>query len=242
MKKQLKWEIAENWSPKNYQQFLKKLETLQDQKFREFQSKLILNEMPLIGIRTPLLQEIAQNLSTQNYLGFIKYNSHHYFEETMLHGLILRYLNIDFKTLLNMLDRFLPYNTNWAINDIVCTNLKQFKKNQQIGYKWILNLLASKNPWDIRFGFVLLLNHYMTDTYIDSILKIITKPYIDHYYVNMAIAWLTSICYIKYPEKTILILENNLLNPWIHNKTISKIRDSKQISKQKKDYLNTLKK
>ncbi len=234
--------IPKQWTKENYQQFLKELKTLQDQKYQTFHSKLIRNEMPLIGIRTPILQEIAQKISQDDYINFIKYNKHHYYEETILHGLILGYLKIDFKELLNLLEKFLPYNTNWAINDSVCANLKQFKKNQKLGYPWIINLLKSNNPWDIRFGFILLLDHYMNETYIDTILELANKPYTDHYYVNMAIAWMISICYIKFPEKTIVILENKTLQPWIQNKTISKIRDSKQVSKEKKDYLNTLKK
>ena len=80
----------------------------------------------------------------------------------------------------------------------------------------------------------------MVDEYIDDILQLVQTSYINHYYVNMAIAWLLSIFYIKYPEKTIMILENKKLDIWIHNKTISKIRDSYRVTKDKKDYLKTL--
>lgn len=37
-----------------------------------------------------------------------------------------------------------------------------------------------------------------------------------------------------------MILENKKLDIWIHNKTISKIRDSYRVTKDKKDYLKTL--
>ena len=47
--------IPKQWTKENYQQFLKELKTLQDQKYQTFHSKLIRNEMPLIGIRTPIL-------------------------------------------------------------------------------------------------------------------------------------------------------------------------------------------
>ena len=229
-----------SWNQKNYELFFKWLIEKSDCNYRNFHSKLILNEMPLIGIRTPLLKELAKKISMGDYQSFIKENQHYYYEENVLHGLLIGYLKIDFAYVLKELDNFLPYNLNWAINDIVCANTKLFKINKEKGYQWILKLLQTKDPWKIRFGLVLLLNYYITEEYIDQILDLCTQEYIDHYYVNMAIAWLLSICYINYPDKTITLLKNNLLSLWIHNKTISKIRDSYRVSKDQKNYLKTL--
>lgn len=229
-----------SWDKENYELFLKWLEEIKDLKYRNFHSKLILEEMPVIGIRTPILKEIAKQISIGNYQLFIKENRHYYYEENILHGLLIGYLKIDFNQTLEKLNEFLPYNLNWAINDITCANVKQFKTNKEKGYIWILDNLHTEDPWKIRFGFVLLLNYYITEEYIDHILELSIQKYIDYYYVNMAIAWLLSICYIKYPDKTIFVLKNNLLSPWIHNKTISKIRDSHRVSKKQKDYLKTL--
>ena len=47
--------------------------------------------------------------------------------------------------------------------------------------------------------------------------------------------------YIKFPSATEKYLQKNKLNNFTHNKSISKIRESYRISKEKKDYLNTLK-
>ena len=47
--------------------------------------------------------------------------------------------------------------------------------------------------------------------------------------------------YIHYPQVTEIYLKKNKLNKFTHNKSISKIRESYRISKEKKDYLNTLK-
>ena len=56
----------------------------------------------------------------------------------------------------------------------------------------------------------------------------------------MAIAWLMSISYIKYKEKTLIYLVN-IQDDFIYNKTISKIIDSRLINKDEKDFLKTLK-
>lgn len=229
-----------SWDKQTYKQFRQWLLKHQDIKYRDFYSKLILNEMPLIGIRTPLLHCIAKDISKGTYQDFFTYNRHYYYEENMIHGLILGYVQIDFQKRLELIEQFLPYNVNWAINDCVCANLKQFKTNQEIGFLWIKKLLKSNNSWNIRFGVVLLLNHYINDCYIDIVLKLSQEQYVNHYYVNMAIAWLLSICYIKYPEKIEMLLKKNVLDQWIQNKTISKIRDSHRVSKEKKDYLKLL--
>lgn len=228
------------WNSKSYQEFLKYLLSLQDKQYLAFQSKLILEDTNMIGVRSPELHNLAKKISKGDYKNFIKYNSHHYYEEILLHGLILGYIKIEFEELLKELDLFLPYNTNWAINDTICANTKQFKKYQEQGFPWILKKLESNNPWDIRFGFILLLDHYINEQYIDAIIKLCSNTYMEHYYVNMAIAWTLSICYIKYPDKTIKLLEEKSLNSWIQNKTISKIRDSYRVSKEAKDYLKTL--
>ena len=61
------------------------------------------------------------------------------------------------------------------------------------------------------------------------------------YYVEMAVAWLLSYCYIKYPENTLKYLKNNNLNDFTFNKTIDKICESFRVSKEEKLKLKKLK-
>lgn len=232
--------VYEIWNEKTYKIFLKWLKEKQEISYLEFQKKIILEDIPMIGIRSEQLKKIAKEISKGSYITFIKQNNHYYYEEIMIHGFILGNLKTDFATLLKLIEDFLPYNQSWAINDSICSCLKQFKKNQEIGYQWILKILDSNHPWNIRFALILLLDYYINDIYIDKVLVLATKQYPDYYYVNMAIAWLLSVCYIKYPEKTEPILKKNILPSWIQRKTISKIRDSYRVSREKKDYLKTL--
>ena len=61
------------------------------------------------------------------------------------------------------------------------------------------------------------------------------------YYVQMAVAWLISICYIKYPVSTTKYIENNKLDNFTHNKAIQKIKDSYRVSPEDKKFLNKFK-
>ncbi|MBE6160058.1 MAG: DNA alkylation repair protein [Lactobacillales bacterium] len=227
-----------NWNKDNYNEFINYLFTFEDLKYKEFHSKLILNDN-LIGIRTPILKEIAKKISKGDYKTFIKLNKHKFYEETIIHGLIIGYLT-DFNESLSLLDNFIPYVDNWAINDIVCANMKIFKKYQKIGFNKILKYIDSNNPFQIRIGIVLLLDFYINDKYIDKIFEIVDNIHNDNYYVRMANAWALSICYIKYKEKTYNYLLNNNLDKFTFNKTISKICDSKRVDIKDKEKLKKI--
>lgn len=212
----------------------------QDLKYQAFHKKLLNNDsIKLIGIRTPILKELAKSLVNTSYDKYLIPN-HNYYEEIMIHGLILGYIKIPFKELLANLDIFIPLVDNWAINDTVCANLKAFKYNQEEGYKYIKTLLKINKEFTIRFGLVLLLDYYVNDKYIDKVLEICLNTKSNYYYVNMANAWLISKCYIKFKDKTFILLKNNNLDIWIKNKAISKICDSYCVDKEDKTKIKAL--
>ena len=226
------------FNKQNYSKFIKELYSKQDLKYQEFHKKLLNSDIELIGIRTPTLRKIAKEIAQSDYLGYIKYCSHKTYEENTIHGLILGYLKIDTNELLKLIDDFLPYNNNWATNDITSSNLKVFKK---LSIDYIYKYINSNNPWEIRFGLTLLLSNYINDENIDEILDIADNIKSKEYYVQMANAWLLSICYIKQKDKTLKYLKNSSLDTFTFNKTISKICDSYRVSKEEKEYLKTLK-
>lgn len=232
--------IPERFTKENYDNFLEYIYSLRDLNYKQFHSKLIMSDK-LIGVRTPELKKIAFTIAKNDYVSFIKYNKKETYEEKVLYGLVLGYIKTDFNDVLAQLDIFIPFIDNWAINDIVCANLKVFKKNQEDGYQFILKCLKSNNPWCIRFGLVLLLDFYINENYIDNILGICNSLKNDEYYVKMAIAWLLSICYIKYREKTLKFLKTTKIDDWTYNKTIQKIIESKRISNEEKFNLKKLK-
>ena len=212
----------------------------QDLKYKEFNDKIINQDVyPTIGIRIPTLRKLALEVAKNDYLGYIN-SKHTYYEEYLIHGLVIGYIKIPFKDKLDLLDEYIPTINDWASVDIPVSNLKDFKKNQEEGYKYILKLLKG-NEWSIRFGLVLLLDYYINDNYIDQILDISLNIKNDNYYVMMANAWLLSYAYMKYKDKTIKVLNNNKLDNIVVNKAISKICDSYRVSKEDKEIAKKLK-
>lgn len=94
---------------------------------------------------------------------------------------------------------------------------------------------------EVRFAAVALMDFFLNDEYIDRVLEIYRRISLDAYYVKMGVAWALSVCYVKYPEKTLALLKEGALDPWTHNKAIQKCRESFRVSKEDKEMLKELK-
>lgn len=214
----------------------------QDLKYRDFIIKLIPNIDPktIIGIRSKTMRDIGKNIFKNNlYQEFLDSLPHQYYEENILHIYILSILNLDFNETIILLDKFVPYMDNWAVTDSYSN--KVFTQNKDKGLKYIKKLIASKQPYSIRFGIILLMKYYLDDFFDSSIFENINQIKSDNYYVKMAIAWFYASALIKQYDETIKIIESKILDPWIQNKTISKANDSFQINKDIKEFLKKLK-
>ena len=206
----------------------------QDLKYKEFNDRIINTIYPTIGIRIPILRDLAKKMAKEDYLSYINDN-HTYMEEYMIMGLIIGYIDVDFDERLKLLDKYVPFIKDWSMTDIPASNLKCFKKNLDKGYTYIKKLLK-QDGFIRRFGVILLLDYYIDDKYIDDIIKLSLEDDKD-YYIVMAKAWLLSVVYLKYPNEVIKLLKDNSLDKKLNNLTISKICDSRRVSIEDKTKL-----
>ena len=63
----------------------------------------------------------------------------------------------------------------------------------------------------------------------------------EEYYVNMMIAWFYATALAKQWDAAVGYIEKKRLDPWAHNKTIQKARESYRITPEQKEYLKNLK-
>ena len=224
-----------------YDDFLNELYSLQDLKYKDFHSKLIMSDK-LIGVRTPELKRIAKVIARSNYEDFFKENRHELYEENLVHGLVLGYLKLEFNDLKPLVDEFIPHINNWAVCDATVANLKVYKKNKtkDIVFNEIKNYIKDDNPWINRFGYVMLLEYFIEEKYINEIFELCSN-YKEEYYVKMSIAWLISMCYIKFKGRTLTFLKKNKLDVWTHNKAIQKTIESYRVTEEDKKMLRSLK-
>ncbi len=230
--------IPSSWNKKSYQTFIKKLKSLQDLKYKEFNSKIINTNYEIIGIKVPIISYLIKCINKDNIIDFLNNIEHNYFEETLLEGIAISYID-QYDTFINYLSKFLDSIDNWATCDICICRFNIIKKNKDKFISIINKLIKDKNPYYVRVGVVSILNHYLEDEdYLEYIFKVIEEIENKDYYVEMSIAWLISYLYIYYKDRTIKFLANNKLNSSIQNKAINKIRESNKVSKvDKKDIL-----
>jgi len=226
------------WDKKDYKNFINYLFTINENQYKQFQEKIIPNKQ-IIGIRTNKLKKIAKEIYIGNYQEFINQIEDNYYEENILYGLILTNIR-DLNTLLKYLDKYILIIDNWSSCDLTVSNLKIVAKHKDIFFKYILDNISNNHPYTKRFCYVLLINYYLEKKYLNTIFKLCNLQN-DDYYVNMSIAWLISICYIKHPKETIEYLKNNKLNKFTYNKSLQKIIESTQITKEEKTIIKNMK-
>lgn len=216
---------------------LKKLEEYKDLNYKEFSSSLKMNNV--LGIKNPILKEIAKDMVKNNdYLDFLK-EDHKYHEEKIIHMHILSNLK-DVNFIYQELDKFVPKIDSWAVCDSL-NNIKIIKKNRELFLNLINKYKNSNKEFEIRFSIVMLLFHYVIDEYVDSIFKIIEEVNNSYYYTKMAIAWLLCELMIKYRDKLLNYLNKSKLDDFTINKAIQKMNESFRISDSDKEYLKTFK-
>jgi len=215
--------------------------SLQDKEYGVFQAKLVPNvdSSKIIGVRVPVLRSLAKRIYKEgNYSEFLSSLPHQYYDEDMLHGLILSEFK-DYQSLIEELDLFLPYVDNWAVCDIMSPQI--FKKKKEELVPKICEWSSSFHTYTCRFGIEMIMTHYLDTDFRSDLLDIPSHIRSEEYYVNMMIAWFYATALAKQWDAAIPYLENNTLDPWTHNKTIQKAKESFRITPEQKEYLKTLK-
>lgn len=216
---------------------------LKDENYRRFHAKLI-PDIPIdniIGVRTPVLRKYAKEvvkLPEANI--FLESLPHSYYEENNLHGALLSLLYPkDIIAFMEQLERFLPYVDNWATCDMLSPKI--FKKYLPYVYERVQKWLQSDAVYTIRFGIVTLLGFYLDDAFEPEMLQLVANVRSEEYYVNMAVAWYFSMALVKQYDATLPYIQNRVLEPWTHNKSIQKAIESRRIPQETKAYLRGLK-
>ncbi|MBQ9311768.1 MAG: DNA alkylation repair protein [Bacteroidales bacterium] len=218
-----------------------KLFGLEDKKYAEFQRKLIPNIPPqtIIGTRTPRVKAYAKQMIKREDIGlFLNDLPHKYFDENQLHVFLLSLMK-DFDECMEEVEKFLPYINNWATSDQLSP--KCFKKNKKELLKRINHWLRSKKEYTLRFAIGMLLQHFLEEDFKEQHLYKVAKIQREEYYIKMMQAWYYSTALVKQYETTLNFLQQNLLDKWLHNKSIQKAVESYRITDEQKEFLKTLK-
>lgn len=219
---------------------LEELDSLKDEDYKKFNSKIIPTNQVTLGVRLPILKNIAKRIAKENPKEFIQLNKDIY-EMILLEGFVISYLKESFLDLLPETENYLEKVDNWAQIDSFILNFKRIKKEKSDILNIVRRWLKSDDEFIVRAGLITLLGYYIEKEDLNLIFNLSNKITHKGYYVFMGNAWLISTCMAKYPKETILFFENNKLDDITHNKAIQKSCESNRVSKKDKETIKKLK-
>lgn len=212
-----------------------------DEKYQKFSAALIPTINNVMGVRLPELRKLAKTIVNDDWRAYLEQAESDFFEEVMLQGMVIGYIKTDVEEILRYVAEFVPKINNWSVCDSFCAGLKFTKTKKARVWGFLQPYLSSEKEYEIRFGVVMLLNFYIEEEYIDSVLTRLDNTICKDYYVKMAVAWALSICYVKLPEPTMTYLANNSLDDFTYNKALQKITESHRVDNETKQLIRGMK-
>lgn len=224
----------------NYPDFLKYLNSFAEEKFAGFQRKLIPGEK-ILGVRTPRLRAIAKQIAKGDWRRFLAEAQNDTMDEVMVQGMVIGSAKMDYAEALKYADAFVPKIRSWATCDICGSSFKFLKKDMEQSFAFLKRYLSSEDEFAVRFAVTLLMEFFTTDEYLDRLFPIYDGVKHEGYYVKMAVAWAASLCFVRFPERTMAYLKSNRLDDWTYNKALQKITESYRVDQETKQIIRAMK-
>ena len=212
---------------------------VKDDKYREFQAKLVPNIDPstILGVKTPQMRSIAKKVFDSGRKDeFLKTLPHRYYEENLIHFFIISMIK-DFDECIMAVENFLPYVDCWPVSDQATP--KSFKKNHEKLLTYIKKWIASEHVYTARFGIRMLMNEFLGDDFKEEYLELAASAKGDDYYIKMMVAWYFATALAKRYDESVKYIEERKLDEWVHKKSIQKAIESYRVSDEHKEYLKT---
>ena len=218
-----------------------KLKSLAEDEYRKFTSALIPGDAVILGVRLPLIRNMAKEIAQGDWRGYLAAAQDEYFEEIMLQGHVIGLVKTDVEERLGLIAAFVPKIKNWSVCDSFCAGLKFVKKNKERVWEFLQPYLSSEQEFDLRFAVVMMMDYFIEEEYIDRVFRLLDGIEHEGYYVKMAVAWALSVCYVKFPERTMAYLQQNELDDFTYNKALQKIIESNRVDNEAKDLIRRMK-
>jgi len=199
-----------------------------DVRYAEFSAALVPGARNLLGVRLPVLRGLAKEIVHGDWRSWWDTASDDSMEEVMLQGFVIGMARMPLEEALRRMAVYAAKITNWSLCDSPACGFKFVRKDRERAWAFLQPYLDARAEYELRFGVVMLLAHFVTDEYIDRVLERLCGMCPEAYYARMGVAWALSVCFVKYPEKTLAALRRSVLDKDTFNKTLQKIRESRR--------------
>lgn len=214
---------------------------LEDVAYREFHLKTCPQAQHAIGVRMPEQRKLAKQIIKGDYWQFLDGFEPHYYEEVLITGIVIATAPMGLSERMGYVTWFVPLINNWAICDCFCASFNFHDEDLPEVWDFITSYVKSNAEYELRFMFVMILDHFVRVEYLDGIFSLLDSVKSDYYYVEMAKAWLVAELLAKYQNQTFEYMMRDQLSVFAHNKSIQKACESRRISAENKQKLRGMK-
>ncbi len=220
----------------------RQLEQMAEPDYQRFTASLLPGTGRIMGVRLPKLRRLAAHLAKNGWREYLCWAEacslrDMAFEEIMLQGMVIGAAPLTLEDTLLHAARMVRHIDNWSVCDSFCAGLHIVRRNLDVVWPFLQQYWCSSNEFEARFGLVMLLDYYVREPYFSQVLQAVSQLCSDGYYAKMAAAWLLSECYVRYPGQTSRFLQRERLDPWMLQKTLQKIVESRRISPEMREQI-----
>ena len=212
-----------------------------EHEFQKFTSSLIPGSKTIMGVRIPKIRALAKQIAKGDFRSYLAEALDDTYEEICLQGFVIGYAKMEIEESLSYVERFIPKISDWSINDTFCATYKLAEKHRERVWDFLMQYKDSENEFEQRVVAVMLMDHFLTEEYIERDFEVWDKLKHDGYYCKMGVAWAIATAYAKFPQQTHTFLQNNHLDDFTYNKSIQKMIESYRVSDEAKQILRSMK-
>ncbi len=218
-----------------YAELKEKLLAYSEPEFADFQRRLIPTKQKILGVRTPVMRQIAKAYDGE--IDELFSYPDEYYEITFIKLTVLSLQ--PYSVFLRYVDKAVSLMDNWSTCD--CFRPKCLRKNKNEFLDKLKEIFLRGGEFGERYVFVCLLVYYAEEKYFSIIKDYMQRAHTQKYYVSTAVAWLLAELLIKAYPLGVELLESGMLDTKTHDRAIQKARESFRLSKERKEYLKRLK-
>lgn len=217
------------------------LEEHAEPKYAAFSASLLNDSIPVMGVRLPCLRKYARELVKDgSWRSLWENESDRIFEMVLLKGLTMAIAPLTDEERWDLIDRYVPMITNWALCDSVCTSLRFVRRRPEEAWNRLQGYWQSEDEFAQRFGIVMLLDHFLTEEYKERTLVVLASVRPAGYYAGVAVAWALSVAFVSFPELVYEMLQKGALQKDVLQMTLRKIIESRRVSPLWKEQIRSL--
>ena len=180
-------------------------------------------------------KELKGSAEAREFLALLP---HRFLEENGLHAALLNSMR-EYATVVEEVERFLPYVDNWATCDSLSP--KVFARHTAELLPLVRRWMASRHEYTCRFGIGMLMRHFLApDTFRPDFPQWVAAIGRDEFYVKMMQAWYFATALAKQWDAAEPFMHEGRLPEWVRRKSIQKALESFRVSDLHKSHLRTL--